>query len=115
MPSAIQEDTQYTQEGIMAQIWVAFGQGTGLTRASQGAVMVLHARYFSHITSSADIIKLWGENAVQVLERIRTIGKVAAFKALVRGATSISEEDVKEAMESVERESDTSWCPPREK
>lgn len=113
MSSAIQEDTSYTQEGVMAQIWVAFGQGAGLTRTSQKAVMVLHARYFNHIASSG-IIDVWGENAVQVLERIRTIGKVAAFKALERGATSISEADVTAAVESVELESDTSWCPPRE-
>jgi len=113
MSSASQEDTSHTQEGIMAQIWAAFGQGTGMTRTSQKAVMVLHARYFGHIEKSG-IIPVWGKEAMQVLERIRTIGKYAAHEALKRGDTTISAADVAAAIEAVERESDTSWCPPRE-
>jgi len=114
MPSASKEDTSYTQQGIMAQLWVAFGQGTGMTRSSQKAVMALHGRYFDHI-ASCGIVDLWGEHAMQVLERLRAIGRFAALKALERGDTTISEEDVNAAIEAVERESDTSWCPPREK
>jgi hypothetical protein len=109
--TAVNEEVAYTQEGVMAQIWVAFGQGTGLTRTSQKAVLVLQARYFSEI---AGHLEEWGKEAVQVLERIRTIGKLAALKALERGDTRISEEDVNAAIEAVERESDTSWCPPKE-
>ena len=113
MPAAINEDgNQYTQEGIMAQIWVAFGQGTGCARVSQKAVMALHARYFNHIKTS-DVIKVWNENAMQVLERIRLIGKIAALIAIQRGDTTISEADVQIAIVKVEVESDTSWCPPR--
>ena len=102
--------SQYTQEGVMAQIWVAFGQGTGMTRASQSAVMVLKARYFERI--DAQVLAEWETEAVQVLERIRAIGRVAALSATQRGDTAISEEDVTAAISSVERESDTSWCPP---
>jgi hypothetical protein len=109
--SLAQEDTQYTQEGIMAQIWVAFGQGTGPTRASQEAVLALRMRYFDKIEEHRHE---WGPNAVQVLERIRTIGKVAELQATKRAGTTISVDDVNEAIEAVERESDTSWCPPRE-
>jgi len=112
MPPASKEDTSYTQQGIMAQIWVAFGQGAGMTRASQKAVMALHGRYFDHIASSG-IRDVWGEHAVQVLERLRAIGRVAAYKAMERGDTTISEADVNAAMESVERESDTEFCPPK--
>jgi hypothetical protein len=111
MASACKEDTSYTQEGIMAQIWVAFGQGAGMTRASQKAVLALRGRYFDHIASSG-IMEVWGEHGVQVLERLRAIGRVAAHKALLRGDTTISETDVTEAMSSVEHDSDTSWCPP---
>ncbi|HYU32425.1 MAG TPA: hypothetical protein VEW48_09690 [Thermoanaerobaculia bacterium] len=105
----LSEDAPYTQEGIMAQIWVAFGQGTGLTRTSQKAVLALQARYYEEIPK---YVSEWGEQAVQVLERIRAIGKVAAFKATERGSTVISEDDVNAAMPTVERESLTSWCPP---
>ena len=96
----------------MAQIWVAFGQGTGMNRTSQTAVLALHTRYFAEAEKRRPE---WGPNAVQVLERIRTIGKVALLKATERADTAISEEDVNAAIEAVERESDTSWCPPREK
>jgi hypothetical protein len=102
----------YTQEGVLAQILVAFGQGTGLTRTSQRAVLAMRGRYLDQIEQR---LPEWGENAVQVLERIRTIGKVAALTATQRAATTISEDDVNAAIEAVERESDTSWCPPREK
>jgi hypothetical protein len=105
------EDTVYTQDGIMAQIWVAFGQGTGLTRVSQMAVMALHERYFGHI-DKCGILPVWKDHAVQVLERIRTIGKFAALKALERGDTTISKDDVTAAIAAVERDSDSSWCPP---
>lgn len=112
MSAAISEDGNvYTQEGIMAQIWVAFGQGTGCTRVSQKAVMVLHVRYFKHIGTSG-IIPVWQDNAMQVLERIRLIGKLAALLAIERGDTTISAADVLKAIERVEAESDTSWCPP---
>lgn len=93
----------------MAQIWVAFGQGTGMTRTSQKAALALQARYSPEIDGH---LEEWGREAVQVLERIRTIGKLAALKATERGSTIVTEEDVKIAMTTVERESDTSWCPP---
>lgn len=112
MPAAIEEDSSYTQEGIMAQIWVAFGQGTNYARVSQKAVLALRERYFEHIQKSG-IIKEWKQHAIQVLERIRLIGKVSAFIAVQRGDTTISEADVQIAIVKVEVESDTSWCPPR--
>lgn len=102
----------YTQEGVMAQIWVAFGQGTGATRTSQKAVLALHTRYFAEIPKR---LPEWETNATQVLERIRTIGRVAVLNATQRADTAISEDDVNAAILAVENESDTSWCPPREK
>lgn len=112
MSSAVTEDVSCTQEGIMSQILIAFGQGTGCVRASQRAAMALRGRYYQHIAESG-IIEKWRDHAMQVLERIRTIGRVAALKATERGDTTISEEDVIIAIVMVERESDTSWCPPR--
>lgn len=109
--AVVNEDTSYTQEGIMAQIWVAFGQGTGLTRTSQKAVLAVHARYFAE-AGKPEILSSWGEEAVQVLERIRAIGKLATLKATERASTVITEDDVNAAMSAVERESLTSLCPP---
>lgn len=109
--ATVNEDASYTQEGIMAQIWVAFGQGAGPTRTSQKAVMALHARYFAE-AGKQEILSSWGKEAVQVLERIRAIGRVATLKATERASTVISEGDVNAAMLAVERESLTFLCPP---
>jgi hypothetical protein len=112
MASASTEDGSYTQLGIMGQIWVTFGQGTGATRISQRAVMALYNRYFEYIASCGGP-DIWEGHAMQVLERIRTMGRFAALIALQRGDTTISERDVKDAIEAVERDSDTSICPPK--
>ncbi|HBL31712.1 MAG TPA: hypothetical protein DD490_33230 [Acidobacteria bacterium] len=112
MPAASLEDTSYSQEGIMAQIWIAFGQGTGAVRVSQKAALALHTRYFAHIAVSG-ALDVWGAQAMQVLERIRTIGRVAALRATERGDSTISAADVEGAMLLVESESDTSYCPPK--
>src|SRR4029078_1387164 len=91
-PERSEEDEMaYTQEGIMAQIMVAFGQGTGATRVSQEAAMQLRRLYYGAITD--DITRIWGTEAVQVLERVRTIGKLAAHRAMSTGATAIGVDD----------------------
>ena len=100
MPSASQEDTSYTQQGIMAQIWVAFGQGSGMTRASQKAVMALHARYFDHIASSG-IQVVWGENAMQVLERYKAL--YALERVGVPDPISVTKQTVTDAVASNRR------------
>jgi hypothetical protein len=100
----------YTRDGIMAQIWVAFGQGTGPVRVAQEACLELRERYYGRITD--DVIATWGKVAVQVLERIRAIGRMLAANAAASGRTAIAGSVVKEAAKVVERESDTDLCPP---
>jgi hypothetical protein len=102
----------YTQEGIMYQMFVAFGQGTGSTRVSQDAAVALRGLYFDAITPEV-VGTRWAAEAVQVLERIRAIGKLAAFHAMQRGDTSISATDVQASAETVQTTSDTDLCPPR--
>ena len=103
----------YTQEGIMAQIWVAFGQGTGATRVSQSAAVALRTLYFDAITAQV-VNERWGVDGVQVLERIRAIGKLAAFKAVERGDTTVQPDDVQSAALTVQATSDTDLCPPKQ-
>jgi hypothetical protein len=101
----------YTQEGIMSQIFVAFGQGTGMMRVSHEAVAALHDLYFDAITP--DIVSTqWATQAVQVLERIRALGRLAALKAVTRGDTTVSAEDVSSSAPAVHAQSDTAFCPP---
>lgn len=100
----------YTQDGIMAQVYVAFGQGTGAVRVSQEAALELHRWYYNAITPA--LIAAWGSSALQVLDRIRAIGSLAALKAIQQGSPTITVMQVYESAEQVQVESDTPYCPP---
>jgi hypothetical protein len=101
----------YTQEGIMAQIWIAFGQGTGAVRVSHDAALELYQWYYDKITPYI-IHERWQTDAVQALDRIRAIGRLAALKAADAGSTVIKPEYVYEAAVKVQSLSLTPLCPP---
>jgi|HubBroStandDraft_3_1064219.scaffolds.fasta_scaffold04592_4 hypothetical protein len=101
----------YTKEGIMGQVWVAFGQGTGAMRVHQDAALALGDIYSRMITP--DVIANWAKGAVQALERVRAVGRMAASKAAQRGATAISAADVTSSASTVHLASQTEWCPPQ--
>lgn len=101
----------YTQEGIMAQIWIAFGQGAGSIRVSQAAAMELRRWYFDAITPSV-VQQEWETAAVQVLDRIRAVGSLSALKATSGGATTISPAHVHQSASAVQEASVTPLCPP---
>jgi len=100
----------YTQEGIMAQIWIAFGQGAGAIRVTQDAAMELRRWYFDAITPQVVDVE-WETSAVQVLDRIRAIGSLAAMKATSAGATAILPRDVYDSAAIVQDTSGTPLCP----
>ena len=100
----------YTKDGVMAQIWVAFGQGTGAIRVSQEACWVLHDLYYDHIDE--DVLNEWETAAVQALERVRAIGSLAALLASTIGSTVISPTNVTTAASTVQQTSGTPMCPP---
>ena len=101
----------YTREGIMAQIWVAFGQGTGPIRVSQRAAWELRVLYYDAIDENA--INQWEAQGTQVLERIRAIGRLSALKAIQAADPAITAEQVHTSALLVEARSDTVLCPPR--
>ena len=96
---------------ILGQVCLAFGQGTGALRVSQEAVAALRERYGAVLT--AEVVKKWDGVAVQVLERMRAIGRLAAHLATAAARTAIGREDLLRAALAVEVESDTDLCPPR--
>lgn len=99
----------YSKDGIMAQVYMAFGQGTGEIRVSQDVCDALKARYYDKITS--ELIENWDKEAVQVLERIRAIGRLMATEAKIAGSTHIRGEDaLHAAAKKVEVGSDTMIC-----
>lgn len=101
----------YSQEGIMAQIWIAFGQGAGAIRVSQDAALELRRWYYDAITQQV-VDQQWETEAVQVLDRIRAIGSLAALKATSSGATAITPKEVYESASAVQATSLTPMCPP---
>jgi hypothetical protein len=105
------ENMAYTQEGIMAQILVAFGQGTGTIRVSQDAALELRRWYFDAITPTI-IDTQWETQAGQLLERARAIGSLAALKATGTGNTTVSPQNVYDSASTVQIVSMTDLCPP---
>lgn len=99
----------YTKEGVMAQVWIAFGQGTGAIRVSQDAALELRRWYYDAITDA--VVESWGEWSLQVLDRIRAIGSLAALKAIQSGSPTINVLMVYEAALTVQEMSDTPICP----
>lgn len=99
----------YTKDGIMAQLWVSFGQGTGAIRVSQNAALELRRWYYDAITD--EVVANWGAWSLQVLDRIRAIGSLAALKAIQNGSPTVSAMMVHEAAVIVQQRSDTPICP----
>lgn len=100
----------YTRDGIMAQMFVAFGQGTGAVRVSQDVCTALRDRYYGHIDDA--VVRDWETLAVQVLERIRALGRLMAINAGAAGKTHLAGADVESAARRVEAQSFTPLCPP---
>jgi len=98
----------YTREGIMSQGGGAFGQGTGEVRVAQDACTALYDRYSRMITD--EVLANWGEQAVQVLERIRVLGRMVAAQTSLAGKSVISADQVTTAAAQVEFNSDTYIC-----
>jgi len=99
----------YTQDGIMAQLWVVFGQGTGAIRVSQDAAMELYRWYYTAITP--DVIANWDTWSLQVLDRIRAIGSLSALKAIEQGSPTVDAIMVYESALTVQGRSKTPLCP----
>lgn len=99
----------YTRDGIMAQVYVAFGQGAGAIRVSQEAALELHRWYYNAITDN--VVDNWGSWALQVLDRIRAIGSLAALSAVQEGSPTVTVMQVYNAALQVQLHSDTPICP----
>ena len=99
----------YTKDGIMAQLWVSFGQGTGAIRVSQNAALELRRWYYDAITD--EVVEQWGTWSLQVLDRIRAIGSLSALTAIQNGSPTVSAKMVYEAAVTVQVRSDTPICP----
>ncbi|MEM1203159.1 MAG: hypothetical protein AAGN66_08020 [Acidobacteriota bacterium] len=100
----------YTQQDVVSQSLVAFGQGTHFMRVSSRACRVLVA-VMENLVLTRRVQETWGTDAVQVLERVRLIGRVAASLAVKDARTVIEEADVRIAVPRVQIVSKTDHCP----
>jgi hypothetical protein len=100
----------YTSDGIMAQVLVAFGQGTGAMRVQHDAALALRDLYSKSVTPA--VLEAWPTLSAQALERVRAVGRLAAAKAAGRGDTAINAGDVTSSASTVHMVSQTDLCPP---
>jgi hypothetical protein len=107
----VSETTVAPAEVVLGQVCAAFGQGTGPLRVSRQAVAALRERYEPLVTP--DVLRQWEGLAVQVLERMRAIGRLAAHHTTRRAQTVIGDEDLLRAARTVEAASATPLCPPQ--
>ena len=96
-------------DDIVGQMLVAFGHGIGSVRVPRDTVRALTERY--RPTLEKGLADQWDDDGVQVLERVRATGRLAAQNSVVRGDTKVTQDDFATAAMKVEAESKTPWCP----
>ena len=82
---------------IFGQYVYAFGHGAGDMHVHRKTILALYERYNPYFDQ-----KTWTQDAIHVLNWIRTIGRLAAQTSLTRGAIVIEEEDFTTAARTVE-------------
>jgi hypothetical protein len=87
-------------ETILAQWCIAFGQGTGVLRVSTEAIRAMREHYLGGLSPA--LIRGWQTDAVQVLERIRAEGRLAAQFGVARAQGVIGAEEFLQAARTIE-------------
>ncbi len=111
MAETITLDSQVHE--ILAQIFIAFGQGAGTMTVSREAIRAATRTYTSLV--QANVTK-WRDIELQTLEYARSLGRVAAHLALRDGSQVVRDEHYREASErfaaaATELEYDCPFCP----
>lgn len=99
----------YTKQDVVNQSLVAFGQGTNFMRVSSRACREF-VRLMMNALDEHEFHEEWGESGVQVLERVRSIGRVVQAWAVEDGETAIKEAGIARAFMKVGLTSKTGWC-----
>ncbi len=102
----------YTKDGIIAQVYIAFGQGTGSVRVSHEAALRVGECYSDIFEANKDdILATWETQGVQALERVRAVGRAAASLINAQGRTVIEAKDLEKALNTSAEYQHTNWCP----
>lgn len=97
------------RELVLAQIYVAFGQGTGEIRVGREACLALRTQALPQLET---MLAHWDTEAVQILERVRAIGRAARQRAVSRFDTVVQAQDVEFVAPQVKAVSGTPLCAP---
>ena len=97
------------REVVMAQVYTAFGQGTGEIRVSRDACAELARQIEPHMEK---MLESWDTQAVQVLERVRAIGRGVRQASVARFDTVARAADVLAVAPRVKEVSKTDLCSP---
>ena len=101
--------SRYTTQDVINQSLVACGQGTQYMRVNSRACRLFVSKV-SELDERHDVHDSWETAATQALERARTVGRVAAARAINDGRTYISPDDVAVALRRVMTKSTSKWC-----
>ena len=99
----------YSPQDVINQSLVALGQGTGCIRISSRACRVF-VDLMTAVEAKRKLHEQWEQTAVQMLERMRTVGRVAASLILDEGRVHIEEEEITLAFRRVQGGSKTIDC-----
>ncbi len=92
---------------MLGQALVALGQGMGAIRFPRQTVAAARAHFLGMAKRAS---ATWDRDAVEALERVRMIGRLAAQLAVARGDVHVVEADFATAARSVETLSNTDIC-----
>lgn len=97
----------FNQDDMLAQVFMAFGQGAGTMLATPAALRAGRAAYGKLFAPDT-----WEQHAPLTLEFARAIGRLAAHNALQQGASAIGEDDMKAAIQKIhEKQLWPAFCP----
>jgi orotate phosphoribosyltransferase-like protein len=80
---------------VLDQIFIAFGQGAGVMRVADQAIIYATQTYWHVIQTD---LQVWHDNPFRVREYARTLGHLSAHVALRNNRTIITQDDVTEAI-----------------
>lgn len=100
---------EYLPQDVIHQSLVAFGQGAGCVRVSSRACREF-VGLMSRVEEAGSLHETWGEIGVQMLERMRAVGRIAASLLLEKGRVTIEKEEVAIAFRRVQLGSKTGDC-----
>lgn len=95
-------------ETVVAQLYIAFGQGAGSLYVSPEAIAAGRRQYEQLVAKN---LEKWPQASLKALEYARAIGRVAAHLAVSEGWNTIQGDHYTSAAEMVRKNCHVEFCP----